>query len=46
MNTSIYFDEKQQMWAIDIEHTLYTFAFSKVAAEKILKKLHSDGLVI
>ena len=39
MKIDIYFDTKQQMWAIDVDYQIYTFAFSKKAAEKIVAKL-------
>lgn len=32
----IYWDESQKLWAIDLNGVIYTFAFSKEAAEKIV----------
>jgi hypothetical protein len=36
---SVYFDDEQQMWAIDVDNKIYTFAFSEKAAQKIVNKL-------
>ena len=35
----VYWDEQHQLWAIDLNGSLWTFAFSEKAANKIAKTL-------
>lgn len=39
----VHWDEKQQLWAVDFNGELWTFAFSEKAANKILAKLQKSS---